>query len=228
MVSEVPLGRSGPPAGHAVIAGVPRDPDTLLAASRRLDWRFLLPNPQLGQVAYVGPAGGSLREALEWFSDALTIIEVAELYGNLGTRYETAVVSAPSYEVLNQVVTLIKPGGFLYIEAFGRFLPPKARQEAKCRSMGRGARPRHPEQYRDVLEREGLAMVRSHWHWPNFESCTKIIPLEHEAALRYALWPRRRGIQARLLHSRFGRCLLRSALPRIVPCFSIVACRISG
>ncbi|MCK5923931.1 MAG: hypothetical protein KAG66_23555, partial [Methylococcales bacterium] len=41
------------------------DADTLLQASRRIDWRFLLPSPELGQVGIVGGVPDDLRTALE-------------------------------------------------------------------------------------------------------------------------------------------------------------------
>ena len=49
--------------------------DALLQASRRVDWRFLLPDPNLERVAYLGPANRSLWESLRLFSAALAVIE---------------------------------------------------------------------------------------------------------------------------------------------------------
>ncbi|MEP0762273.1 MAG: hypothetical protein HRF48_05990, partial [Chloroflexota bacterium] len=46
---------------NAVAALPPAD---LRQAIRRLDWRFLLPDPALGRVACLGRAEGSLAEAL--------------------------------------------------------------------------------------------------------------------------------------------------------------------
>ena len=48
-----------------------------LETSRRLAWRFLLPNPHLGRVAYLGPASGTLPRALREFCDSLTTIAPA-------------------------------------------------------------------------------------------------------------------------------------------------------
>ncbi len=57
------------------------DCDRLLPASRRLDWRFLLPNPELRNVLYVGPAHGALWESLRLFSASLTVVDEPQLVG---------------------------------------------------------------------------------------------------------------------------------------------------
>src|ERR1044071_531014 len=61
--------------------GAPLDADVLLQASRRVDWRFLLPDPNLGRVAYFGPARGALLESLRLFSAALALGEAASSGG---------------------------------------------------------------------------------------------------------------------------------------------------
>lgn len=50
--------------------------DTLLQLSRRIDWRFLLPDPELGRVACFGASDELLVSALKRFSAALTLVEV--------------------------------------------------------------------------------------------------------------------------------------------------------
>ena len=51
-------------------------PDQDLQLSRRLDWRFLLPNPHLGRVGYLGPSGGTLPRALLRVEAALNRLTV--------------------------------------------------------------------------------------------------------------------------------------------------------
>ena len=47
------------------------DHDALLQSSRRVDWRFLLPEPDLGRVASIGPSDPELVESLGLLSEEL-------------------------------------------------------------------------------------------------------------------------------------------------------------
>src|SRR5262245_35723918 len=88
------------------------DADALLQASRRVDWRFLLPDPNLGRVAYLGPARGALLESLRLFSVSLALGEAA------GAQYDVVVAHNPSLDGLRHAAELVRPGGFLYLEAY--------------------------------------------------------------------------------------------------------------
>ncbi|HYY32017.1 MAG TPA: hypothetical protein VE693_00315 [Gaiellaceae bacterium] len=48
------------------------DHDALLQASRRLDWRFLLEQPELGRVACIAKHDPDLIESLRLFSEVLS------------------------------------------------------------------------------------------------------------------------------------------------------------
>ena len=186
------------------------DADALLQASRRVDWRFLLPDPNLRQVAYLGPAHGALLESLRLFSASLALSEAA------GAQYDVVVAHNPPLDTLRRAAGLVRPGGFLYVEAYG----PLHRRRLR---RGPGRWPRFAADYVAAAERFGLAEAVAHWHWPNFESCAEIVPLADLDAMRLALGRRRSGAGARL-KSAFGRALARSGLfARLAPCFSIVA-----
>src|SRR6185436_21148578 len=114
MVSEMLDDRTRAIEGPAI------DTDALLQASRRVDWRFLLPDPRLGRVAYVGPARGALVESLRLFSASVTMAGTASAANATG-QYELVVASGPSLEILRRASELVGPGGFLYVEAYGRF-----------------------------------------------------------------------------------------------------------
>jgi len=191
----------------------PIDADALLQASRRVDWRFLLPDPNLGRVAYCGPAHGTLLESLRLFSESLTVIEkVADVDA---AQYDLVVMSGPSSEMLRWSAELIRPGGFLYVEAYGPF------QRGRPRRGDR--RLRYATDYLTAIERIGLVEAAAHWHWPDFETCAEILPLADQDALLLAFARRRSGVGARL-KSALGRALLRGGLfARVTPCFSIVA-----
>jgi hypothetical protein len=189
------------------------DADALLQASRRVDWRFLLPDPNLGRVAYLGPRRGALLDSLRLFSATLV---VGEATGVGGAQHDVVVAHAPSLDGLRRAAGLVRPGGFLYVEAYGL---------VHRRRLGRGFSrwPRFAADYVGAIERLGLAEATAHWHWPNFESCAEIVPLADQGALLLTMRRRRSGAGARL-KSIFGRVLLRSGLfVRLAPCFSVVA-----
>jgi hypothetical protein len=77
------------------------DADALLQASRRVDWRFLLPDPNLGHVAYVGPGRGALIESLRLFSTSLTLPETRATTTAIA-QYDLVVTSGPSLEMLRR------------------------------------------------------------------------------------------------------------------------------
>ena len=184
------------------------DTEALLQASRRVDWRFLLPDPELGQVGYAGPSGGALLDALRKFSASLTVLTGDEPGGP--AQFGVVVAIEPAYRALEQAVQWLRPDGWLYVEAHGPAL----------RGPLRIARD-----YAAALRRLGMADVEAHWHWPNFESCTEIVPLSENAALLCVLERHRSEPSARL-KSTLGRWLLRSGLlARVVSHFSIVARR---
>jgi hypothetical protein len=213
------------------------DAEALLQASRRLDWRFLLPDPNLGRVAYLGPAQGELVEALRLFSASLTVIELplhpsppnppkggilAPPSGGLGGPYDVVMAHEPAGEMLPGLARLVRPGGFLYIEAHG--LLGLVRQKWPLSGLP-ARRWRTPAGYAVALKGLGCDPVQIHWHWPDFESCTKIIPLHDQGALLFALGAGGNDMLGRLKRT-LGRGVVRSGLlARLVPCFSLVAQR---
>ncbi|MGH2521574.1 MAG: hypothetical protein ACRDH2_03635 [Anaerolineales bacterium] len=181
--------------------------ETLLQASRRVDWRFLLPDPNLGQVAYLGPARGSLCDSLRLFSAGLTVIESPQAPN--AVQYDVVVASNPSPDAFRLAAPLVRPAGFLYAEIHQRW--PGHR--------------RNPAEDTAVLKGLGFAQAEAYWHWPNFEGCMEIVPLSDPAALRHALNRRRSDLAARA-KALLGHGLLRSGgLALLIPCFSVVGQR---
>lgn len=198
---------------NPVHAGPGRSPDAdaRLQASRRLDWRFLLPDPALGRVAYVGAAQPALIEALQLLAAQVDLWTAASsgaenaLPGS-PDAYGLVVAHAPAagaFEAtLRQAAALLRPGGTLYLETRGRLTRRLA-----------------------ALRRVGLANVAAYWIWPNFAACTKIIPVDHLATVA-------QFEGARLNRWGVGRLLPRLARSRLahdlIPCLGIVAQRPSG
>ncbi len=201
----------------------PIQSDALLQASRRVDWRFLLPDPNLGQVAYLGPARGTLLESVKLFSAALTLVKTPPPLDPSLAQYDVVVAHQPSYLTLLQAATLARRGGFLYVEAYGLFWPGRRQRRNGLRVNMNDPRLRYPSDYLDTLRRLGFAAVEAYWHWPSFEACAEIVSLSDQAALLHALGRRRSDWAARL-QSTIGRWLVRTGwLARLVPCFSVVA-----
>lgn len=174
--------------------------DARLQASRRVDWRFLLPDPRLGRVAYIGSASENLLDALHQFSDSLSLLETLDTTGDL---YDLVVVCEPSHELLRAASGAVKPGGALYAEFAGRWY--------------------RPDDHIGVLKQAGCAKVQAYWHWPSVEKCTKLIPLHNPSALRLALIKGRIGsvprIETVLLQGLYRTRLLRLGIRH----FSLVA-----
>jgi aminoglycoside phosphotransferase len=143
------------------VAPSPPSRDELLASARRLDWRFLLPDPELGRVVCVGDADDALVDALRRFSASL---EVEPVVGPPGS-FDVAVAVDPSAAQLAEAARLLRPGGWLYAE------------------LGRARRRRTLR----ALAPLGFGGVALHGHWPDIASATEIVPLADRHALRLAL-----------------------------------------
>lgn len=128
-----------------------------LALARRLDWRFLLPNPKLKRVAYVGEGRGDLLPALREFSDSLRTDACAVENADL------LVAQTRNLAELKRQAERLPPGGLLYWEAGGRHMS-LSRVRAELRALGFGE-------------------VRAYWHHPDFESCRQVVPLHDPEAM---------------------------------------------
>ena len=187
------------------------DADALLQASRRLDWRFLLPDPDLGHVACLGAVAADFQDSLRLFSDSLTMLALESEESGEAELFDVMVVRNLSAEKLRLAARWLKPGGYLYAENDGLI------------SGGKHWRFALPPACVTAVSQTGFTEVQVHWHWPNFAACTRIIPLDDRGALRFSFVRGGRSAKARL-QSGFGRLLLWSGLLRqIVPRFSIVA-----
>jgi hypothetical protein len=145
-----------------------------LQASRRIDWRFLLPTPDLGRVACIGVTDADLLESLELFSTALKLADSAR-GEDLDASYDTVVLRNPPREVIEAGSRLLRPGGWLYLEV-----------ESSNSSNAPGA-PRSIRGCARELRRFGLVDVSTYAHWPDFASCRAIVPLDEVSAVRHGL-----------------------------------------
>lgn len=186
--------------------------DRRLQIARRVDWRFLLPSPQLDQIVYVGPEDVTLLEALKQFSASLKVMTppykmmAEQNYSDCSL----AVLHSANPDDLEGVNMVLDTDGLLYWEI--------SRTSLKGRM-----RLRHFRDYFGALERWGLSAMQVCWHRPNFEACLEIIPLDHPAALMHVFSRRPDDMpgKAKLVLAR-GLSHL-GLLPRLVPCLSIIA-----
>jgi hypothetical protein len=147
----------------------PRRHGQAAAAARRADWRFLLPDPVLGRVAYVGPHEPALIRALSALSDALELRPVP------GTLHDVVVITRPTERRQLAAADLVAPGGWLYLETSG------------LRAGGAI----------DRLRGTGLVDLAAWWLWPEASACLQMIPLANPAALGAALGHRQPGTPLR-------------------------------
>jgi len=110
------MSASAPEVVVEAVAEMP--PAGLRQTIRRLDWRFLLPDPALGRVAYLGPASDSLAAALRASGAALAVI-TGPLADADRAAFDTVVAVDPLRESLAAAADLLCPGGWLYAEVSG-------------------------------------------------------------------------------------------------------------
>lgn len=190
----------------------------LLEASRRVDWRFLLPDPHLHEVLYVGPEQAELGRSLKLFSEALTVVDGLGGLRGLSTQYDTVVLVEPGEDVLEAAARLVRPSAFLYLEARTIWPGPRASRAGKKRM-------RFVADYLSAIERLGFQPAETHWHWPDFDSCAEMVPLGETTSLLHALGRRRTTLAARWKTSLCRGLVRLGIFSYFAPCFSLVARR---
>jgi hypothetical protein len=146
-----------------------------LRASRRIDWRFLLPEPRLRMVAYAGGPDATMRHPLELFADGIVpIAGDGRAFGD-APPCDLIVLEGIAPEAWDRVLRGAR-GDWIYVE-----LPRVALRERR-RQLRRAV---------DGLARAGFSDVVPHWHWPTFGRCEEIVPLHSPGAVRLMLMRRR-------------------------------------
>ncbi len=215
-------GLSSIASNNTLLANEPAETSMeLLEASRRVDWRFLLPSTPLEQVAYFGPQTDLLCNALRSFSESLTVFPELPYDREDNRQFDVLVVVDPCSETLRRSAQIVRPGGALYIEINRR----RRHQHTSKRPGGGNTNKKIScsADYVDAIQQLGFSDVRAYWHCPDFESCTVIVPITgHTAHLR--ILQRRAASPKTKAKALFARCLLRCGLlDKFIPCFSIVA-----
>ena len=188
--------------GLAVLAGGGPDPQAevsdLLPHLQRLDWRFLLADPELARVGYVGRTDSGLLASLRLVSPVVEVLAEPPGPGArepAAPRYDLVVASEPGGRELARAAAWVRPGGTLVVEA------RRASRAPRPGSATDGGAPERPLGHPEVIARFpalGFDPPCSYWLWPDFERCTRIIPLDDPAGIRYAFSHGGRGLKHRL------------------------------
>jgi len=199
-----------------------RRSDQDLQLARRIDWRFLLPEPYLRRVAYLGPESGTLPTALKHFSESFQIISADE-----NARFDLVVLRLREISDLAKANKLLAPGGFLYWEmkAVNWAASLRHRSNGKADSTPKRWR-RVPNLFHDhveALERLGFQDIQIHWQRPNFEGCLEIIPMNDTTALDYAFGRPRNDLASRVKFAAGKAMIQTGLLAHLTPCFSLLA-----
>lgn len=181
----VPTARA--PRGDAGPDPTPAAADARLARVRRVDGRFVLPDPAAGPVLIWGDAPAGLAAA--WAAAGAQVLRQAVVDAEAAPAVVVVPVrAAPRRGVrplrppaaLGDAVARLAVGGWLVVEVAGLWRRPAA-----------------PEAWAAVLRGHGLADAAAFLHWPSFEACSQIVPAGEPGPLRWALergvaggWPR--------------------------------------
>lgn len=203
-------------------------PPTLetLEMIRRLDWRFLLPDPELGRTGYVGPADGELAKALRTFSDPFVPLDSdpsSDPSTGEAADCDLAVVASRRMQDLQRAIQRLRPGGYLYWEVDRQPFPfRKAVGRASSTGQRAGRFLQDPQR---TLERLGIEEIRVGCPFPRIQR-PKTILSPAPAAVRHAAGMRNGGTfglgSVLVLASRLG------LLPRLLPTLAVVGRRPKG
>jgi hypothetical protein len=186
-------------------------PDVALRVSRRIDWRFLLPDPRLGRTGYGGVPDESLTEALRVFADDL----VTDLHLAASDSLDGAVLHLPKPADLAIAWRAVRPGGFLVAELHGPRLPWD-RRVVVAGVTETGAR----------WTRLGVTGARRYWLLPSRGACTMMVDLDDAASVRAAL-ARNQGSRSGRAKALAGRMLQAvGLLPRVAPDVTVLAIKL--
>jgi len=145
-----------------------------LELSRRVDWRFLLPQLRVERVACVGRTDQPLQSALPLVGETVNYLEAgafddATAATEFEGTFDLVVIRGTKHALLKRAAKLVRPGGSLYLEVERPLLRPDLWRHTPAGMARRVARL-------------GFRNVAAHWHWPSHARCTSILPLDDGGA----------------------------------------------
>ena len=179
-----------------------------LVTVRRADWRFLLARPRPGRVVCVGDHDAGLVAALrELGAD----VSVGVQAGATAPAADVLVLVRPTPGELALAPTVLRPGGWVYVETGG--LLRRRRRKGALRGVSACVRTLRLLEFENVV---------AHWHFPDFESCLEIVPLGDRRAVSLSLQRRQRRLRTRLQVLAARLALKLRLLPYVVPAASVI------
>jgi hypothetical protein len=161
-----------------------------LQLARRVDWRFLLPRPDLGDVACAERADPDLVAACNRFAASLS--QLGAPGGGPAGGVDLVVLVDPVRAEIVQAADALRAGGWLYAELPRRLRPTSGADRRRCLH---------------VLRSLGFEEIAVHVHWPSFAECAEIFSPQDPAPAR--AWIARRQKQG---HQALRVLILRLAL----------------
>lgn len=139
------------------------------ASVRRMDWRFLLPDPPGGAFEHLVLLGSS-ADLAQWVIDCGYARRVSrEVPG--GRSADALVILHGASADLPEAAHCLMPGGVLYYEA-ERWKPWHIAT---------------PSRARRALQRSGLSLTGFYWVRPGFDTCQMYLPLDDAGPMRWFL-----------------------------------------
>lgn len=181
--------------------------DSQLQLVRRLDWRFLFEEVELGHVAYGGQQDEELWQALSTFSGTLT--RVSEL-DNLQS-VDCLVLKNPSLSEFQNSLKSLKLGARFYVEF--------------QRKRSQITLNRFHYLYISAARRLGYHHLQSNWHWPNFAEANRIIPLSSPEGLAYVYAKGRTDKKTQLKVFGLSQLVRTRLLHSLVTCLSLTGAK---
>ncbi len=180
---------------------------------QRLDWRFLLPSPQPGAIVCAGVVDEEFAAALRLLDAELAQVTSPVDWSRVtDSSYDLAVLIEPTRQDLHAAARVVRPGGWVYVQAQRRIL-------------GASAAPRSLRGWSRASRRAGLAEVAVHWHAPNTSAPYRLVPLDSRIVVLEAL-NRYDEVRFGWLLSQLGKFLFACGLlPLAVPGGSVLGRR---
>jgi aminoglycoside phosphotransferase (APT) family kinase protein len=181
--------------------------DDLLRIARRLDWRFLLADPNPRRIAFVGVRNRILRDALTEICSQPVFFDWPPQPGEISDSFDLVLVTSSRPEDARNSAHLVAPGGSLRWELRGRLSTSDAE---------------------DALRRAHFESVETYWNRPDFENCLEEIPIGTGGILDHVLRGGEHGAAGEI--RRAVARLLRKVgwLDTVAPCRSLHAERVAA
>jgi hypothetical protein len=174
---------------------------------RRVDWRFLLPNPAPGRVLIIGDETKNVVEACRTIFENVEHAPDASQASQASCELIVAVDLTPA--LAKQIIGARNHCSLIYGE-----LPEEI-----------GRRPfRRLSSLQAQFVAAGFSEVTFYWHYPDFDHCTHIFSCGEPTSLRWYA-RRRRGFLHQFQSLILGIAITTGLLPYLVKSLSITAMR---